>query len=268
MSEYPQPPKLPKTLDQLDNTGTLFETLSESQQQEEMQQPLVPVPVRRLREHEHRYPQTVEERQAWLAQNLAQRAIEEALDDRASPYLELGGHHGSELIDDVTPRLFDELIATFEPWMRDIRLAVDRYGAHELTPDRIRSMTKADQRILALHFDGFLERLKVAHRLISAADGHVDYYPLLEQWYGKDRDQEGMIAYITTLEKLAEALHAAGVAQLLHHIAFDVSHDQKKREAARRRDDMKHGHPQVYFDETKPRIERLPHHDHKRQPVA
>lgn len=222
-----------------------------------------PVAISVRRERKHHYPLTVEQRQALQQQRLGQRALDAVLLDR--PYQELGGHKAGAF-DNQVDDPFESLIDGCEYWMRDVRLAVDRYGVPELTTVGIHAMTKVDQKVLALHFDGFMARLRAAYRLIAAADGEVRAYPLLEQRYGQ-RSHDEMIAYLAVLKELNIALHANGVAQALHAVAHRASPDRDKREKMRKRDDENHGHVQVFFDDTKPRIERLPHHDNRPMPT-
>lgn len=252
-----------RTLDTIDHTGTLFEALHPAQETPILDQPPVTIsPGRRQRTHEHRHPLTIDERRERLSRRCGQQAIDLVLD---RPYHDLGGH-ASDAFEDFVADPFESLVEKCEPWMRDIRLAIDRYGAPELTVQEISTMTKPDQKTLALHFDGFMVRLKAAHRLIAAADGDVTAYPVLERRYG-GRSREEMIAYLPILEELHDTLQERGIAQTLLRIARDVAPDPGKREEMRRRDDRLRGYPQVFFDGTKPRIERLPHHHELYRPA-
>jgi hypothetical protein len=260
MSEYMRPVKAPMTFDQLDHSGTLFEATEPEEAQEKI---TPPVTTRVRRGREHNYPLTVEQRQVLLQQRLGQQALDAVLLDR--PYQELGGHKPGAF-DDQPSDPFESVIDGCEYWMRDVRLAIDRYGAPELTVEGIQAMTKADRRVLSLHFDGFMVRLKTAYRLIAAANGDVGAHSVLEHRYGP-RSHDEMIAYLGVLENLNSALHANGVAQALHVAAYRVSSNKDMREKIRKADDESHGHVQVFFDGTKPRIERLPRHDNKPMPV-
>ena len=263
MSEYMRQTPPAKTLDNIDHTGTLFEALHPAQTPPVPPSPPIVAAKRRQRIHEHRHPLTIEQRQERIARRCGQEAIDLALD---RPYHDLGGH-ASDAFEELAGDPFEALVEKAEPWMRDIRLVVDRYGVPELTVPEIGAMTKPDQKALALHFDGFMVRLKAAHRLIAAADGDVTAYAVLERRYGK-RTREEMIAYLPILEELHEALHERGIAQELRRVAYEVAPDSNKREEMRRRDDRLHGYPQVFFDGTKPRIERLPHHDDRYRPIS
>ena len=247
-----QPVERPRIFEELDHIGTLFEELQPSPGVLE----LAPLPAARMHqrhvEQERRYPLTLEQRQAQLARRVGQQAIDMVLD---RPYHDLGGH-APGTFDELADNPFESVMEKSKPWMRDIKIAIDRYGAAELTVTAIESMTKSDRKTLALHFDGFMRRLSAAHRLIAAADGDVAAYPLLERRYGR-RSHEEMINYLPALEELHDALQHSGVPQELHGIAHRVSPDPNRREEMRRRDDRAHGTPQVYFDGVKPRIERV-----------
>lgn len=249
---------LPPALEHIDHTETLFEELVEVGKVPKDDSDVSEIDDTLAQEHSH-YPLTIEQQQARIKYNLAQRAIG-ALYDRDSPYGELGGHPPDTLQDQIDAN-FESLIDDFQPWMRDIRIAFDRYGISELTTEGIAVMTDADRKVLALHMDGFLDRIGMARRLIKLADGDVRFYSQLEDWYGKSRTHDEMIDYSSRLRALAMTLDLTGVAQSLNREAFLVSSKQVNREKARRKDDKIHGHPQVVFDGTRPYIERLPHHD-------
>lgn len=248
---------LPPAFDHIDHTGTLFEQFIE----EEPVLDLDPIADEfdEMAQEKFHYPLTIEQQEARIRHNLGQRAVNE-LNNRDSPYGELGGHLPDTLQDKIDAN-FEALIDNFQPWMRDIRVAFDRYGIGELTTEGIAVMSDADRKVLALHIDGFLDRISTARRLIKLADGDVRFYSQLEDWYGKSRTHDEMIDYSSRLRTLTATLDLTGVAQSLSREALLVSPKQAIRDKARRKDDKIHGHPQVIFDGTRPYIERLPHYD-------
>lgn len=258
MNEHRQPSVLlPRVFEHIDHRGTLFEDFAE--QKTVLEDDPVTDEIDEIAQEKFHYPLTIEQQEARIKHNLAQRAIG-SLADRDSPYGELGGHLPDTLQDQIDAN-FDLLIDNFRPWMRDIRLAFDRYGLNEITTEGIAAMSNVDRRVLSLHIEGFLERVGVASRLIKWADGDVRFYSQLQEWYGGDRNQAEMIDYASLLETLTTTLASSGVSQALQQAALSVSPSQKKRQAIRRKDDKSHGHPQVVFDGIVPSIERLPHHD-------
>lgn len=258
MNEHWQPSALlPPALERLDHTGTLFENFVE--EKDTTKDDFATDEIDEMAQEKFHYPLTIEQQEARIKYNLAQRAIG-ALNDRDSPYGELGGHPPDTFQEQIDAN-FESLIDNFQPWMRDIRLAFDRYGINELTTEGIAAMSEGDRKVLALHIDGFLDRIGTARRLIKLADGDVRFYSQLEDWYGKDRTQDEMISYSARLKTLTTTLDSIGVVQSLNRTALLVSPKQAAREKARRKDDKIHGHPQVIFDGIRPYIERLPHHD-------
>ncbi|MFI5212720.1 MAG: hypothetical protein ACHQTE_02040 [Candidatus Saccharimonadales bacterium] len=210
-----------------------------------------------------RRPQTVE----FWAKTVQKRDIARAaLRDQLSlgpttAYEELGGGLRQANVEQELSREqpFDEVLRAYKPWMRDINLAVEKYGVLELTLDGIDAMTKDNRKILAIHFDEYMDRLRTSHRLIYAADGDVRHYDLLAKHYNKDntRTREEMIRYAHVLESLNVALQSTGIPHKLHSIAHTIEPNAAKRSLRHKSDDQRHGDMQVVFDDKKPRIERV-----------
>lgn len=210
MSEYTGASPSHPPFDKLDHTGTLFEDLAEGQASGARQ--LGSRAVRRVATVVSHPPTTTELK----ARHHPHEDTEEPRDDA---YRELGGNQS--VYDDRLP-LFDQLADDFEPWMTDIHIAVNRLALHEIASDTIMRMTKADQRLLAMHVDALLERIATAHRLIGAADGNVSAYGFLEKRYGSRRTPEELIAYMPTLERLREAINERHIMGALHRAAPEV----------------------------------------------
>lgn len=191
-----------------------------------------------------RFPLTVTEqlRQARMAEGVMPRTIESAYD-------ELGGHAHPMTCAEQTERALDG----YEPWMRDIHVAVERYGLLELTAQSVAAMTQKDRDTLALYVDGFREGLRSARQLIASKDGDVRFDDFFTK-YQRHTPAE-MIAYGQRLAALQELLDAqTGYTSLIRHAyatwGGDTKQGAQKRHQVRRRNKITKGDtPFVVFDE-------------------
>ena len=247
MSEYPAgSPRLP-SLEDLDHTGTLFEDLPRTPQADGALGKRAVRQAVKIVAHPHT-----------TTELKARHHLQEGHDEeRQDAYRELGGNPTDY---DSLP-LFDQLAEDFEPWMTDIDMAINRLGLHELASDTIARMTKADQRLLAMHVDALLERMEAALRLIGASAGDVSLYSFLEKRYGAKRTPEEMLNYMPLLKRLHKAIHEQHIIGALHTAAPDVfAGSRQQRNERYNRYLRSHTGPIAvgYDDNAKPRVEKPP----------
>ena len=197
-------------------------------------------------------PRSIEDHQ----QNIYRRdlAREAFRDINLTAYEELGGglisHRPPEGLQ--VEQAFDAILRHYQPWQRDVRIGVESLGILEMTPAMIDEMNKSDRQTYARHFEGYMDRLSTNHRLIAAAEGKVEYYPLLEKTYGTIPTPGELIEYsLHTLEPLYLALRNTGLPQK----AFSITHQEKmsgyERAQQLKRDKHRHGEMQLVFKKMK-----------------
>lgn len=278
MSEYaaghrPTPEHL--SFDELDHTGTLFEgrasgtTSIESLDTSPEPAPQV-APDLTPRWH---YPEKTAERQSREAL-LGVLAVAAHQDDEPSgsrAYSELGGGHGQEDAyrraagERSKPENLEIILTDYEPWMRDVTLAVERYGLLDMGPDDVERMTQHDREVLSLYVDGYMEGLASIKQLIVQFEGVADRHDFFNKYTTTDKGAptpEEFNSYLHTLDALSQVIHQQGAAdQLVRYAAAEISPVDKQRQAKRKRNkDTKRDTPRVYFDEkgSKYRVELVP----------
>lgn len=212
------------------------------------------------------YPLSIEKYKALLqGRDLGRRAL---IDDREpSAHEDLGGgiygaHLEQEFLENLHP--LDSLVRSYQGWEADIRVAIEQFGMAELTITDLDHMTKADKELLAKHFDGFYNIVKAHFKLIYAAEGKVEYYPVLGDLYGKDRTDAELIEYANRLVELNKIIHDSKVAHELLKLARQLEPNQTARREKYRKNKIQHGECRVAFETTrsgtrKPVARRFPY---------
>lgn len=187
----------------------------------------------------------------WSVRAARQRMqqVEAQYDQPETPYDELGGRRNEP----TTAERIETVLQGYEPWMRDIEVAVERYGLLELTRESVAAMTKKDRDTLALYVDGFREGLHSARMLIHDHEGDVGAVDFFSK-YGRHEPAE-MRAYSQRLAALEELLNTqSGYVSLIRHAREKWGEgDQavRKRHQVRRRNKVtKKNTPHAVYDGT------------------
>lgn len=179
-------------------------------------------------------------------------------DERETAYDELGGlrRHGHES-PEVAARLeskdaIEKVIRDYEPWMRDVSLAVERYALFDLEVADIQEMGKKDQRILALYVDGFMEGLSAIKRLIVQFEGVADRHEFFKKYttteYGVPTP-EMFMEYKQVLDTLTQVIDEKGAATHLCALAKQISPSREARRHTRKSNKVsKKNTPHVRYD--------------------
>lgn len=189
-----------------------------------------------------------------------------------------------ELSDEENGQLtLEVLLETRQDWAWDMRRAFDDYQFAEISVDEIASMTNADRKIYALHFQKFWSFLRRDIRLISSSvsennhgdleiDEHSSSFNEIKTLYGEGHSAEDLLDYATRLRLLESGLRLKGIVHVLEE-EFHNDYPKASMSAERIRsillkDKSKHGDCKIVFDVTadgtrKPKIERIPRVERK-----
>lgn len=201
-----------------------------------------------------RRPESMAERQASLRDRLmgvvvVQDAHVES--ERLTTHQELGGLRRTERVH------YDDLLRQYQPWMRDITVAMERYALFDMERSDITAMTTPDRNRLALDVDGYMEGLAAVRRVIKSYADVPDNHDFMDKYKmdGQLPTKQELNAYFETINVLRKALKEAGTAGYLQTVAIDNQPSQDQRRAQRRSAKSK-THVQVSFIDGKYRLQR------------
>lgn len=172
-----------------------------------------------------------------------QQFFENSEIEEGSVYDELGGRQFN---------LYQDLFEGYQPWMRDVRVAVERYGLLEMSRSDVAAMTQKDQRILGLYVDGFAEGLTSIKRLIEQYEGDVTRHEFFNKYClnGYRPTVQEMRHYGQRVGLLERALRERGGYGQLLQVARDVQPNSSKRHRTRKLNkDTKKDTPIVRFNQ-------------------
>ena len=189
-----------------------------------------------------------------------------------------------ELSDEENGQLtLEMLFETRQDWAWDMRRAFDDYQFADISVGEIASMTNADRKVYALHFQKFWLYLRRDIRLIASSiseNGHgdleIDEHSLsfdeIKTLYGEGHSAEELLDYATRLRLLESGLRLKGIVHVLeeefHNDYPKASMSPEKIRSILLKDKSKHGDCKIVFDVNpdgarQPRIERIPRVERK-----
>lgn len=151
---------------------------------------------------------------------------------------------------------YGEFADNFKPWKKDIRAAFEQFDLTKLSVDEIRKMTKADQELLALHFDHYVDTISSRGRNLATpgAEGGQLYgeYPFT--------DEQQAVTYGRELLEFAQAIQLSEEYDLLHAKSEELKDKKSNRDQFVGKDKRKNGPIVVAFDtrDQKLRVKRQP----------
>lgn len=156
-------------------------------------------------EYERHYPVTAED---IIARRKHAAAANPVQPERYNAYAELGG--GLDQSEEPHLPLENVLDDDYEPWQKDIRLAVEQFGLVEFSADELKKMKVADFMRFSLYFYSYLEDIDTNIKQIDEVDGDASLSSNLNTIYNR-QSQEKLQKYRRTLEWLKKDLEATGV---------------------------------------------------------
>lgn len=130
-------------------------------------------------------------------------------------YAELGGGISSHREAAPSLALENVLDEDYEPWMLDVRLAVEQFGVVDFSPSELRAMKSEDFQKYSLYFYNFLQSIDMHANLIIGAEGRTDIDGgALRDRFG-ERAPEELNKYLNTLKWLKTDLEATGIPQMV-----------------------------------------------------
>lgn len=270
---YP-PNQTSPSFDQLDHTGTLFEgrvpVATQSVEERAPNNASTSLPQTTEQRAGKTYPELISQRQSSKIGVFVVARYEDDKagdDERVSPHHELGGliTHSDRLAEAEHSREENlaHVLDAYQPWMRDVTLAVERYGLIDMTPDDVKQMTQSDKNILSLYVDGFMEGLSSIKQLISQFEGVAERHEFFDK-YSKTSHKTPtpgeFMAYGQTLEALSQLIRQQSAAESLVAFAKKRKSSRDARAASRKNNKLtKKDTPRVYRDEAgKYRVELIP----------
>ncbi len=185
------------------------------------------VMARKLGSHAAQSLPSANENQSQESRNLFVRTVETVIkerqmnvddngqdDEREDPYASLGGGLGSRLKAlEHQKRLPLEayLQLPYKPWHRDIRRAVEQFGAAEITPRQLYQMSKDELDLYSKYFYGYQATVINSFRLLTQQGSVAD--PIVIDRYGL-HTQDELNAYARHLKVLLEDLKQTGIPAL------------------------------------------------------
>lgn len=176
-------------------------------------------------------------------------------------YAELGGGVQSAAEEAELGDRYGEFADSFEPWKKDIDIAFEQFDIAKLSVEEIRKMTKADQELLALHFDYYVDKITGRGRVLATPGSEGS--PLYDEY--SFADENTAIAYGHELMQFAEAIKYSEEYGWLHAKSKALKAKTFERDNFVRRDKKDHGQIVVAYDtrDKKLRVKR-----DRQQPVT
>lgn len=184
------------------------------------------------------------------------RSIARSATRFSEAYGDLGGSMQTAAENVELSDRYGEFIDGFESWKKDIDAAFEQFDIARLSTDEIHKMTKADQELLALYFDHYVDTLiSRGHYLATpGAEGSSLYaeYPFA--------NEQQATVYGRELLGFAQAIQLSAEYDLLHAKSKDLKPKSHDRNSFVLKDRKKHGEPVVAFDtyDQKLRVKRQP----------
>lgn len=143
----------------------------------------------------------------------------------SSAYVELGGGLLNATEKAAQTNRYAEFIENFEDWKQDIAIGFEGFNLPELTVFEVGKMREEDQRVLALHFDDYVDTIGRRGKILatpgSAADQHFASY-------GFESETQA-IEYGRELQRFADAVTQSEVYSNLHYLAWRIEPNAHRR---------------------------------------
>lgn len=184
-----------------------------------------------------------------LRRDLTRASVHAILQERAmTPYEDINPsiRHIEVTLALPHEKPLDSVMRHFEPWQKEIVIAVDRLAVLDLTPDLVGLMTVRERGRLGRRLEQLMIQMRSRPKLIRTMHGDMTHASFYGDYGSVEPD--AMMEYASNLAMFRDALLNFRAVQLLLSEAAILQPNPHRRKEAARLDKEKNGELQVYFE--------------------